>query len=85
MVTPAAPRSRITSAALISILVRVSPRFLRACVANDMDVLSLYRPAGRQAAWESRSCGIRHWIARGLNRTDRSGLRRRSGISALKR
>ena len=33
MVTPAAPRSRITSAALISILVRVSPRLRRACVA----------------------------------------------------
>jgi hypothetical protein len=32
MVTPAAPRSRITSAALISIFVRVSQRFVRALV-----------------------------------------------------
>jgi hypothetical protein len=42
-------------------------------------------PVDRQAAGVWRSCGIRHWIVRGLNRAGRSVLRRSPAHSPLKR
>src|SRR5579884_3121656 len=45
MVTPAAPRSRITSAAVTSMLVRVSPRFLRAA-STAVDTIAVPLDAG---------------------------------------
>ena len=62
MVTPAAPRSRSTSAALINMLVRVEPRLVGVLVAVDRANL----PGGDQATRVSRSCDGRQLKTRGL-------------------
>jgi hypothetical protein len=61
-VTPAAPRSRITSAALINILVRVDPRLVGVLVAVNRANLQ----AGDQAARGSRDSDGRQLKTRGL-------------------
>src|ERR1700739_4817011 len=62
MVTPAAPRSRITSAALIRIFVRLFPRLLRAGVGrvvSDMVVLPFtVRPSRSVRVAEMRNSPV---------------------------